>query len=436
MADDTQLYLRVNGVEHGPLTVAEVKSWVDQGKFRPTDYIRMGDKKAWVKAENLLHLKALFDEARQKVTRGAFGSWLDNVRTGKSPMVLSTAGRAEEEKRVAAEQAALAEERRRLEAEERALRDKLEEAMATREAELERLEAEREAERTRLAAEKDEAVRQVLAEREEERKRLIAQGEAEVNRVKQEREREMARLKGERERLEAEKGRLAEEERELAEMGKSIKARRRLPLVVALAIVAVAIVAGVPSVYYLIIRPGQEMRERNERLGKIEKDLAALQAELKAALDAGNTAKAAEIQKKIDATLTEKKKLEAATPGETPRMDTSRGRAKLAGLLRAEGPGAVDNARSDGAISAGLAGNMGGVRATYSRELSKNPGLTGHVVVSIRVGADGSVGNAHVVSSSIGNSAVESACTGAARASRFPPAAGEATLTYKFDFSP
>ena len=54
----------------------------------------------------------------------------------------------------------------------------------------------------------------------------------------------------------------------------------------------------------------------------------------------------------------------------------------------------------------------------------------------IKVAADGSVTGANVVSSTIGNSAVESAVTAAARRARFRPAAGDTSLTYKFDFSP
>ncbi|MGD8720031.1 MAG: hypothetical protein PVH29_14565, partial [Candidatus Zixiibacteriota bacterium] len=81
MADEKQveLYLRIDGVEHGPLAVDDVKDWIDKGKFRPTDFIRTGDQKAWVKAENLVHLKALFDEAKQKQSIGAFTNWLEAV---------------------------------------------------------------------------------------------------------------------------------------------------------------------------------------------------------------------------------------------------------------------------------------------------------------------------------------------------------------------
>lgn len=437
MADENQIYLRIDGKEHGPLTVPEVKDWIDQGRFRRTDFIRTANQKTWVKAENLVHLKALFDEARAKVTRGAFDSWLNNVRTGKTTMVLSAAGRVAERKRVEEEQAVLAEDRERLEAEERALRDKLERAVADREAELARIELERAEERKRLEAQRDEEFKQLAAEREAERKRLLAEREAEVKRVTQDGKREMERLSGERERLDKERARLAEEERELAQMGKSVRARRRLPIIVAAIVLGVAIFAGVPSWYFLLYKPGEEQRERNARMADVERRMTDLTAQLEAALKAGDTAKAAEITKEIAKVKAEKEKLtKEVPPSERPKMNTSRGKAKLAGLLRAEGGGASDPSRSSSAIGAGLSGGMGGVHSTYSRELSKYPGLSGYVIISMKVGADGGVTNAHVVSSTIGNSAVESAVTAAARGSQFAPAAGDTTLTYKFEFSP
>lgn len=439
MADEqqeTKLFVRIDGVEHGPLTVAEVKNWIDSGKFRPFDFIRREDQKTWVKAENLVHLKALFDEAKKKATHNAFETWVEAVRTGKPAMVLSTEGRAQEQARIDGEQAKVAEERARLEAEEKALRDKLAKAVAEREAELARIEAEREEERRRLEAERDETVRRMATEREAERTRLIAEADAEVARARKEQEGELARLSSERERLESERKRLADEEKELAAMGRSIKARKRLPLVVAAIVVAAAILIGGPSWYFLIYRPHQELAKTQLRLADLDKRYGQLLADLAAATKAGDAAKIEAIKKEIEKVQAEKKQLEKETGKKPETLDTSRGRAKLAGLLRAEGDGASDPARGDGAISAGLGGHMGGVRSTYSRELSKNPGLAGHVVVSMRVAPDGSVTNAHVVSSNIGNSAVESACTSAARSSRFGPAPGEAVLTYKFDFSP
>jgi TonB family protein len=431
---EIELYLRIDGVEHGPLTVEEVKAWVDEGKFRRTDYIRMAGKKAWVKAENLVHLKALFEEAREKRERGAFASWLTNVREGKPPMVLTPVARAEEEKRIAEERETLAAERAALEEQEKELREQLEKTIAEREDELRRLEAEREDARKRLEAERDEEVKRLAAERDAERQRLIAQYEKEVEEAKKERDGEVSRLASERERLDDQRARLADEERELAAMGKAMKRRRRLPFFVAGAVVLLAILIGAPSYYFFIYKPGREIAAKLARISDLERKIDDLTKQYEVALAAGDEAKAEEIAKEIEKARKEKERLAEEVPEE--RMPTSRGQAKLAGLLRAEGGGAEDPARSGGAITAGLSGAMGGVRATYSRELGRTPGLEGHVIVRIRVAADGTVTGANVVSSTIGNSAVESAVTAAARRARFRPAAGATVLTYKFDFSP
>ena len=438
MAEENKvdLYLRVDGVEHGPFAVDDVKEWIDEGRFRPTDFIRMADKKAWVKAENLVHLKALFDEARETRERGAFTNWLDAVKEGRPPMELSQLGRAEEEKRIAEEREALARERAHFEEQEKALREQAEKTIEEREEDLKRLEAERQEERQRLVAERDEEVRRLAAEREEERAGLIAQYEKELKTAREEREHEVTRLASERQRLDAERVRLAEEETELASMGKDIKRRRRLPLIIAL-IVGVLGLATVSVLVGILITNyyrGKAIEERLGRITALEETIAGLTVRLEEALKAGDTAKAEEIAEEIEKARAEKKKLAEEVPEE--KMHTSRGKAKLAGLLRAEGAGAEDPARSGGAITSGLSGGMGGVGSTYSRELGRNPGLEGHVIVSIKVAADGTVTNAHVVSSTIGNSAVESAVTAAARRGRFAPAPGDTSLTYKFDFSP
>ena len=431
---EIELYIRVDGAEHGPLTVDEIKAWIDDGKFRQTDYIRMADKKAWVKAENLVHVKALFDEAREKSERGAFATWLGNIREGKPAIVLTPVGRAEEEKRIAAERDALAEDRAVLEEQEKELRDQLEKTITEREEELARLEAEREEERKRLEAERDEEVRRLAAERDAQRQRLITQYEEEVKDAKEERDGEVSRLSSERERLDAERVRLADEERELATMGKAMKRRRRLPFFVAAGVVVLAILIAAPLYYFKIYLPGQELSDKLARISALEDRIAGLTAQLEAALNAGDIAKAEEIAEEIEKARIEKEKLAEEVPEK--RMPTTRGKAKLAGLLRAEGGGAEDPARTGGAITGGLSGAMGGVRSTYSRELGRTPGLEGHVIVRIKVAADGTVTGANVVSSTIGNSAVESAVTAAARRARFRPAAGDTSLTYKFDFSP
>jgi TonB family protein len=444
MADNKEvvLYLRIDGEEYGPLTVDDVKAWIDRGKFRRTDFIRMSDKKAWVKAENLVHLKALFDEAREKQERGAFAAWLGGIREGRPPMELSAVGRAEEEKRIAEEREALAGERAVLEEQEQELQTRLETTIADREEELKRLEAQLEEERKRVTAEHDEELRQLATEREAEVKRIITEREEDVRRATEERERELERLAREHERLEGERVRLAEEERELASMGKAVKRRRRLPLFVAGAVVLLAIIIGAPAIYFFIYKPGREIAAERERIAAararisdLERKIGELTTRYKAAIDAGRLDEAEDIAEEIEKKRKELDKLAEEVPA-ARKMPTTRGKAKLAGLLRAEGAGAEDPARSGGAVTAGLSRAMGGVRATYSRELAKTPGLEGHVVVNIEVAANGTVTKANVVSSAIGNSAVESAVTAAARRARFAPAAGETSLKYKFDFSP
>jgi TonB family protein len=204
---------------------------------------------------------------------------------------------------------------------------------------------------------------------------------------------------------------------------------------VAGAVVLLAIVIGAPSYYFFIYKPGREIAAKLARISDLEKTIDDLTARYKAAIEAGDEAKAEEIAEEIEKARKERDKLAEEVPKEK-KMATTRGKAKLAGLLRAEGAGAEDPARSSGAVTERLRRAMGDVRATYSRELAKTPGLEGQVVVRFKVTADGTVTSANVVSSKIGNSAVERAITDAARRARFAPAAGETYLTYNFLFSP
>lgn len=227
----------------------------------------------------------------------------------------------------------------------------------------------------------------------------------------------------------------AEEERELAPTGKAVKRRRRLPLFVAGAVVLLAVVIGAPSCYFFIYKPDREIAAKLARISDLERKIDELTTQYEVALAAGDAAKAEEIAEELEKARKERDKLAGEVP-EKRKMPTPRGKAKLAGLLRAEGAAAEDPARSSDAITRGLSATMGGVRAAYSRELAKTPGLEGDVVVSFKVAADGTVTGAHVVSSTIGNSLVESAVTAAARRARFAPAAGDTSLLYKFDFLP
>ncbi len=179
---ETRLFLKIKDVEHGPLTVAQIKEWIEQGKFHITDFIRSEDQTVWVMAGNLAHLKRLFD-AKEATGRGvAFSGWLTDMQSGKAGMALTTSGREIEERR-------LQEEREKLEAQRRDLE-----------------------ERSRELAEKTEVV-----------------GEAQIS---DELKAEKARLEQERLDIESARTRLEIEEQDIKAMGASVKRRARFPLII------------------------------------------------------------------------------------------------------------------------------------------------------------------------------------------------------------
>jgi TonB family protein len=381
MAETAKLYLKINGVEHGPLTVVEVKEWVDEGRFSLDDYIRMDGKVHWVKAESVVHLKALFEEKRKREARGAFEKWIEAVRSGEPATQLSYAGFESERTRIQEERERLEEERKRIEEEERVLR------------------------------ESDE-----------------------------EREEEFRRILNERNKLEEARRHLESEESELKKMAATVKKTRRIPILIAAGVVLVVLIAAVPIYYFGVYLPGREAAERagtlNDKLKKLdelERRIAELTEEYKIAIARGDEERVEELKKEIDEALAEKEDL-AEEIG--PTMETTKGKTTLGGLLRAEGPGANTPTRSSGAVTSAIGGNIGGLRSTYSRELSADPGISGQVVVGFTVDAGGTVTSAHVVSSTIRNSAVESAAVATVRRAKFGAADGETKMTYKFEFTP
>ena len=73
MNDENRIiYLRIDGEESGPFTVEEVKDKIDAGLFRRWDFIRTADKERWIRADHLVHLKALFEERNKEAQKGVF----------------------------------------------------------------------------------------------------------------------------------------------------------------------------------------------------------------------------------------------------------------------------------------------------------------------------------------------------------------------------
>ncbi len=381
MVKAPKLYVRIDDEEHGPLTVEEIKEWVDEGRFILDDFIRMDGNVHWVKAENVVHLKALFGEKRQREALGAFESWIDAVRSGKPATQLSHTGVEAERARIQEELDGLEKKRKRIEKEERTLRE--------------------------ADGEREEEFRRILSERNE---------------------------------LEETRRRLETEEAEVRKMAARVKKTRRVPALIAAGVVLTVLIAAVPIYYFALYLPGKDAAEKADtltdklaKLDELERRIAGLTDEYNDAITRGDEGKVEELKKEIDEALAKKEEL---VEDIGPTMDTTKGKTTLGGLLRAEGPGANTPTRSSGAVTSAIGGNIGGLRSTYSSELSVNPDISGQIIVGFTVVAGGSVSNAHVVSSTIGNSAVESAAVAAVRRTRFGAADGETTMTYKFEFAP
>jgi TonB family protein len=80
---------------------------------------------------------------------------------------------------------------------------------------------------------------------------------------------------------------------------------------------------------------------------------------------------------------------------------------------------------------------MSQIRYCYQRELTKNPGLKGRIVVKFVIAANGTVSKAYIKSSSMGSEGVESCIAGRFRRFKFPEpkGGGIVIVSYPFIFS-
>ena len=382
MAEEKKLYLRVKGVEHGPFTVEEVKTWIEGGKFKPTDYIRMEGMKHWVMAKNLVHLKEYFDAKKEEDRKGAFASWLGQVREGKPPIVLTPTGVTEEHTRIAEARKQLEEDAKRLEEREAELREQIE--------------------------------RELTKKQEE----------------------EFERLRKERERLEEHRMELEEAEIEIKQMERTVRRRRRIPLIIAGVVIVAVIAVSTPIVinYY---KSTKELQEAINRIDIIDNEIKNLMAKLE---DAETTMEREAIMEKIEELKKEReelvKEVEKKGGGEPiENIETTLGSVSITGPLSIIGPGSDDPSRSSSTVDSIIRGRMGAINSVYNRELRSNPSLEGKVVVSFTVSSDGTVTRANVISSTLSNSKLENAIVSNIMLARFPStSSGDITVTYPFTF--
>jgi len=391
MVDQPTIFIRVEGKEVGPLAVEQVKELIDKRQFSPTDYIRAEGITHWVMAKNLVHLKALFDAKESEQRKTAFSGWLKAVKDGAPPMVLTTDGRAAEQQRIDAERQELESARKRLEEEE-----------------------------ARLHAEHADEI----TKRSEEYQLLVA----------------------ERKRLEEERERIEREEKELSQMTSKMKRGRLIPLGIAAVVVVLFLAVGIPF-YCHYQKRVEEYNQKIARMDELDQKIVALEDELGKAIDSQDLNIIASVSEELKNLKEERDKLKeevgetttsenTITPKE-PEMETSLGTVNITGPLSIDGAGKSDLTRSPDKISTGVYGVMGSITSVYNRELAKNPGFSGKVVAGFTISGNGSVTNAYVISSSVGNSKVESAVANALQGAHFmSSSAGEVTVTYPFYFQP
>jgi TonB family protein len=391
---ETKLFLKIKDVEHGPLTVAQVKEWIEQGKFHINDLIRAEDQTVWVMAGNLAHLKRLFDAKEASSRTVAFSGWLTDMQSGKAGMALTTSGREIEERR-------LQEEREKLEAQRRDLE-----------------------ERTREFAEKTEVV-----------------GEAQIS---EELKAEKERLEQERLDIESARTRLEKEEQDIKAMGASVKRRLRIPLIIAGVIVVAALIVG----GYFVISGMQAEKQYKEKIAQIddliaqnETRMADLQKEidkLKAAGQdtAGLEKQLTDLQTQTEELKTQKESLEKGTgePVKPPPRGSVSGKVSLGGVTSITGAGASDPNRSQGTLNGTISGIKSSVAQEYSDELGTNPSAQGTVTINFTIGASGQVKSASIVSAF--NGRVGSAVKRAIQGLSFPSASGDVQASYTIRFSP
>jgi outer membrane biosynthesis protein TonB len=113
------------------------------------------------------------------------------------------------------------------------------------------------------------------------------------------------------------------------------------------------------------------------------------------------------------------------------------GQKRSGGSIKSGGTPIILGALDKSLIDAVIRQNMNQIRYCYQRELTKNPGLKGKIIVKFTIAADGSVSKAGIKTSSMGNAAVESCIAGRFKRFKFPQpkGGGVVIVSYPFIFS-
>jgi hypothetical protein len=111
------------------------------------------------------------------------------------------------------------------------------------------------------------------------------------------------------------------------------------------------------------------------------------------------------------------------------------GTVTLTGPSSISGTGAGESGRTSSAISSVIAAHMAGLQSAYNAQLKRNPNLSGKIVVTFTINAQGVVTNAYVTSSTMNCPELESQIVSRIYGWKFPAVSGgEVTVIYPFVF--
>jgi len=117
----------------------------------------------------------------------------------------------------------------------------------------------------------------------------------------------------------------------------------------------------------------------------------------------------------------------ASRPGLAPQTSVPAGAAVA---TRRQPPGAVDAAKTQMVVRS----HLPEIQRCYERGKMDDPDLRGRVTVRIAISANGTVSDARIDGSTLGNGGVEGCMTSAVRSWKFPtPTAGGAVISYPFN---
>ncbi len=342
--DERILYLKIDGMQYGPVSSTTVKRWIEERRFGPNDYLRKIDQNAWVQAKNVAHLSMLFNQSRKLEGTRSFNNWIDAVDSD-ALVALTYEGQKAERERIRKEQ-------------------------------------------------------QELEERREELEKLARQAEMTKE--------EAAELDERRRQLDEETRRLQSENEEIMRMESEVRRRRRRQTFIVVAIIAAVLGAGTWLTIELIgARADLEERIAaiDERLEAIDERLVALDERIERARATGDTElvealeaeriKLEEERAGLEAELAE---VEEERHVDTPEIEEEEtevqgrtGRIAVAGDVQITGAGSGHSDRSKTTVTAMVNSALSGARSTYNELLKTDPNASGSITLIFTINPDGSV---------------------------------------------